>query len=114
VEGAVTVQPLSFEVKGFRDYFLNLSPRNNTRNPWFVEYWEQEFKCKYPGASWTPYNEDYNATCTGDERIDPDTWVMEAQLQFVSDALLAFSYGLKVMFIRRPAGLLLRAQDNVH
>jgi hypothetical protein len=44
VEGAITVQPLAFEVKGFKEYFLNLTPFNNMRNPWFVEFWEQNFK----------------------------------------------------------------------
>lgn len=40
VEGAVTVQPLAEEVRGFKDYFLKLRPSTNTRNPWFAEYWE--------------------------------------------------------------------------
>jgi len=46
VEGAITVQPLAYEVKGFKDYFLGLTPFNNYRNPWFVEYWEQNFKVR--------------------------------------------------------------------
>ncbi|XP_060584648.1 metabotropic glutamate receptor 8-like [Ruditapes philippinarum] len=97
VEGAITVQPLAFEVKGFKEYFLNLTPFNNMRNPWFVEFWEQNFKCKFPGSSWTPYNEDYNTTCTGTERIEPNTFIMEAQLQFVSDAMFAFAIALHNM-----------------
>jgi hypothetical protein len=32
VEGAITVQPLAFEVKGFKDYFLKLKPESNNRN----------------------------------------------------------------------------------
>ena len=44
VEGALTVQPLAYEVRGFKDYFLSLTPFNNARNPWFVEYWEQHFQ----------------------------------------------------------------------
>lgn len=36
VEGTISVQPQSNPVRGFRDYFLSLTPRNNIRNPWFV------------------------------------------------------------------------------
>ncbi|CAC5419214.1 Metabotropic glutamate receptor 2,Metabotropic glutamate receptor 3,Metabotropic glutamate receptor 8,Metabotropic glutamate receptor 4,Metabotropic glutamate receptor 5,Metabotropic glutamate receptor 6 [Mytilus coruscus] len=97
VEGAITTQPLAYEVKGFKNYFLKLKPGSNHRNPWFIEYWEQQFKCKYPGSPWTPYNENFIKDCTGNESFDLDTFDMEAQLQFVSDAVLAFAYAIKNM-----------------
>ena len=96
VEGAITVQPLAFEVKGFKDYFLKLKPESNNRNPWFIEYWEQHFQCKYLGSRSTPYNEDFTRVCTGEESFDVDTFDMEAQLQFVSDSVLAFAHAIKV------------------
>lgn len=96
MEGAITVQPLAYEVQGFKDYFLKLTPENNHRNPWFIEFWEQHFQCKYPGSTWTPYNEDFTQRCTGRETFDEATFDMEAQLQFVSDAVMAFAYALKV------------------
>lgn len=98
VEGSVTVQPLAFEVKGFKDYFLRLTPQNNKRNPWFVEFWEQQFRCKYPGSSWTPYNDQFNVTCSGQEHLSPSEFEMEAQLQFVSDATMSFAHALNVGF----------------
>lgn len=36
VEGTISVQPQANPVRGFRDYFLALTPQNNFRNPWFV------------------------------------------------------------------------------
>lgn len=54
------------------------------------------FQCKYPGAPWTPFNEDYNRTCTGEEVINEDSFIMEAQLQFVSDSIMAFAHALHV------------------
>lgn len=36
VEGTLSVQPRAEEVKGFKEYFLRLNPRDNTRDPWFV------------------------------------------------------------------------------
>ena len=36
VEGTLSVQPQAIPVKGFKDYFLDLTPENNQRNPWFT------------------------------------------------------------------------------
>ena len=35
VEGTLSVQPQANPVKGFQEYFLNLTVENNKRNPWF-------------------------------------------------------------------------------
>ena len=35
MEGTLSVQPQANEVKGFKEYFLNLTVENNKRNPWF-------------------------------------------------------------------------------
>ncbi|KAK7490923.1 hypothetical protein BaRGS_00017795, partial [Batillaria attramentaria] len=71
------------EEAGFRDYFLSLRPTTNTRNPWFIEYWEQHFRCKYNGSAPTPFNQNYDKLCTGHEQISEDNgFEMEAQLQF--------------------------------
>jgi hypothetical protein len=97
VEGAVTVQPLAKPVTAFDEYFLKLRPENNSRNPWFIEYWESYFKCKYPQSPYTPLNEDFVINCTDNMTQSYQTGYMpEAQLQFVSDAVLAFAYAIKV------------------
>jgi hypothetical protein len=36
VEGTLSVQPQANPVKGFEEYFLNLSVTTNERNPWFT------------------------------------------------------------------------------
>ena len=35
VEGTLSVQPQANPVRGFQEYFLNLTVENNERNPWF-------------------------------------------------------------------------------
>ena len=35
----------------FDDYFKKLNPINNERNPWFPEFWEEHFQCKWGNAS---------------------------------------------------------------
>lgn len=92
------MQPLAYEVAGFKEYFLKLNPLKNHRNPWFIEYWEQHFRCKFPWSGWTPYNDEYTKNCTGREKINPEEFDMEAQLQFVSDAVMSFAYALTVCF----------------
>jgi metabotropic X receptor len=44
VEGAITVQPLVRQLKGFDDYFTKLKPSKDGRNPWFTQYWQDHFK----------------------------------------------------------------------
>ncbi|XP_059045658.1 metabotropic glutamate receptor 2-like [Achroia grisella] len=97
VEGTISVQPQANPVRGFRDYFLNLTVQNNPRNPWFVEFWEDHFRCRYPGSARTPYNGQYSRACSGRERLTADNTEFEAQLQFVADAVLAFVHAIRDM-----------------
>ena len=59
------------------------------------EFWEDHFNCRYPGGLSTPHNQGYHATCTGDERLTKENTQFEAQLQFVSDAVMAFAYAFR-------------------
>uniref|UniRef100_A0A182FL93 G-protein coupled receptors family 3 profile domain-containing protein n=1 Tax=Anopheles albimanus TaxID=7167 RepID=A0A182FL93_ANOAL len=86
VEGTLSVQPQANPVIGFEDYFLNLTAANNKRNPWFVEFWEHNFQCKYPNSPYTPYNRDYKNYCSTAEKLTKGDLDFEDQLQFVSDA----------------------------
>ena len=64
------------------------------RVAFFIEYWENHFKCRYPGTQETPYN-NYTNACTRKEIMKEEDTTFEAQLQFVSDAVLAFAYAFK-------------------
>ncbi|KAH1009695.1 hypothetical protein HUJ04_002015 [Dendroctonus ponderosae] len=105
VEGTLSVQPQANPVRGFKEYFLSLNVENNRRNPWFVEFWEHHFSCKYPNSSKTPYNIRYTKSCTGREKLTEDNTVFEDQLQFVSDAVMAFAYAIRDLhadFCKKP------------
>ncbi|XP_063232208.1 metabotropic glutamate receptor 4 [Bacillus rossius redtenbacheri] len=97
VEGTLSVQPQANPVRGFEEYFLNLTVENNRRNPWFVEFWEDHFHCRYPNSSRTPYNHKYKRACTTKERLSRHNTAFEGQLQFVSDAVLAFAHAFREM-----------------
>lgn len=95
VEGTLSVQPQANKVKGFEEYFLALTVEKNERNPWFVEFWETHFECKYPNSSLTPFNKKYKQMCTKQEKLTTNNTDFEDQLQFVSDAVMAFAYALR-------------------
>ncbi|XP_049872953.1 metabotropic glutamate receptor 2-like [Pectinophora gossypiella] len=97
VEGTISVQPQANDVRGFKEYFLNLNVKNNKRNPWFVEFWEDHFQCRYPGSPRTPYNTQYERLCSGYERLTDNNTEFERQLQFVSDAVMAFAFAIRDM-----------------
>lgn len=59
------------------------------------EFWEDHFKCRYPNSSLTPYNKKYENLCTTKEKLQKNTIAFEDQLQFVSDAVMAFAYALR-------------------
>ncbi|XP_062564538.1 metabotropic glutamate receptor 2-like [Armigeres subalbatus] len=97
VEGTLSVQPQANSVIGFEEYFLNLTVESNSRNPWFIEFWEDHFQCKYPNSPPTPYNKEYTRLCSTTEKLSRHTLDFEDQLQFVSDAVMAFGYAFKNM-----------------
>ncbi|CAK1554552.1 unnamed protein product [Leptosia nina] len=94
-EGPPGVQPQAKDGRGFKEYFLGLNMKNNRRNPWFVEFWEHHFQCRYPGSPRTPYNGHYKRRCSGLERLTVNNTEFERQLQFVSDAVMAFAYAIR-------------------
>ncbi|KAF8790267.1 Metabotropic glutamate receptor like protein [Argiope bruennichi] len=97
VEGTISVQPQAHPLPGFDDYFLKLTVQNNQRNPWFTEFWEDYFNCKWPNSLNTPYNQG-REPCTGKEKLSFDNgYEPERQLQFVSDAVLTFAYAIRAM-----------------
>jgi len=61
----------------------------------FAEFWEGHFQCRYPNSSLTPYNKNYKKVCDLTERLHRDNTAFEGQLQFVSDAVMAFAYAFR-------------------
>ncbi|CAF3860928.1 unnamed protein product, partial [Rotaria magnacalcarata] len=61
---AITIAPKLYLISEFDEYFKNLTPSKNTRNPWFVEYWEETYKCKFEHTSKTIFNQNYTRLCS--------------------------------------------------
>lgn len=74
-DGAITLEFQTFDaqLKPFYEYFAKLNPVNNTRNPWFREYWETRV----------------NQVSVLDR--------FDAKVPFVIDAVFSFAYALHNM-----------------
>ncbi|KAJ9585161.1 hypothetical protein L9F63_003052, partial [Diploptera punctata] len=62
-----------------------------------VKFWEDHFHCRYPNSSLTPYNQKYKTECNITQRLHRDNTPFEGQLQFVSDAVMAFAHAFRDM-----------------
>ncbi|GBN99423.1 Metabotropic glutamate receptor 5 [Araneus ventricosus] len=61
--GGISIRIHSTYDHSFDPYYFSLKPHNNSRNPWFREFWEYRFNCSLPNGSGK-----YNKTCSGKYR----------------------------------------------
>ncbi|KAK2710743.1 hypothetical protein QYM36_012050 [Artemia franciscana] len=134
-EGAITILPRRKSLTGFDDYFLSLRPRIsdracthgnitwknelkknrqiNCRNPWFVKFWEQHFKCRIPEVpgiknispngtrrgTVSPLREKDLPECTGKEKFT--NYEQEGLVPFVVDAVYAMAHAVHAMILQK-------------
>uniref|UniRef100_A0AAQ6A2F8 Metabotropic glutamate receptor 1 n=1 Tax=Amphiprion ocellaris TaxID=80972 RepID=A0AAQ6A2F8_AMPOC len=92
--GGITIKLKSAYVTWFDDYYLNLKPDANLRNPWFPEFWQHRFQCRlrgHPQDSTT-----YNRTCTWRESLRHQ-YAQDTKMGFVINAIYSMAYGLHAM-----------------
>lgn len=65
--GGITIKLQSAYVTWFDDYYLNLQPDTNLRNPWFPEFWQHRFQCRLKGHP--QESTKYNKTCTSEWKM---------------------------------------------
>jgi len=63
IAGGVSMKLYSPLITDFDEYYFRLRPyKNNSRNPWFQEFWQERFKCYIDGDDRDPR---YTTKCTG-------------------------------------------------
>uniref|UniRef100_A0AAV2JDI8 Metabotropic glutamate receptor 5 n=1 Tax=Knipowitschia caucasica TaxID=637954 RepID=A0AAV2JDI8_KNICA len=92
--GGITIKLKSAHVTWFDDYYLNLKPDNNYRNPWFPEFWQHRFQCRLRGHP--QENTMYNRTCTWRESLRQH-YAQDSKMGFVINAIYSMAYGLHTM-----------------
>ncbi|XP_054581490.1 metabotropic glutamate receptor 5 isoform X5 [Eptesicus fuscus] len=92
--GGITIKLQSPDVKWFDDYYLQLRPETNLRNPWFQEFWQHRFQCRLEGFA--QENSKYNKTCNSSLTLRTHH-VQDSKMGFVINAIYSMAYGLHNM-----------------
>ncbi|XP_054713001.1 uncharacterized protein LOC129222515 [Uloborus diversus] len=83
--GALMMQPSYAPIFPFKQYLTTLSPRNNSRNPWFRDYYEQIHKCT-------------GATCSDKHQNVADiSFIQDAGVSKVINSVLSIGVGLEAL-----------------
>ncbi|XP_053241528.1 metabotropic glutamate receptor 5 isoform X2 [Podarcis raffonei] len=92
--GGITIKLQSPDVKWFDDYYLQLQPETNHRNPWFQEFWQHRFQCRLKGSP--QENMKFNKTCSSNLTLETQH-VQDSKMGFVINAIYSMAYGLHNM-----------------
>ncbi|KAJ8911078.1 hypothetical protein NQ315_015250, partial [Exocentrus adspersus] len=118
--GGLSIRIHSPYVDSFDSYYLSLHPDNNTRNPWFKEFWEFKFSCKFVSlvgnlssslavnssmnytetdgntVNYTTLEEPSQNFCTGEENLATN-YRQDSKLSFVIKAIYTLAHALHDM-----------------
>ncbi|XP_023338104.1 metabotropic glutamate receptor, partial [Eurytemora carolleeae] len=96
--GAITVELESKLIPEFDEYMFNLNPEKNTRNPWFLHYWQIITGCVQKNEMTAENEEDGFSICTQFDSIRSSKhYEQDSKVQFVIDAVYAFAHALQNM-----------------
>ncbi|XP_071549706.1 metabotropic glutamate receptor 5-like isoform X2 [Panulirus ornatus] len=90
--GGLSIKIQSWPVAEFDDHYFRLEPDNNTRNPWFREFWQMRFNCSLPGR------EEITSLprCSGTESLRKG-YKQDTKMAFVMKAIYTMAWGLHNM-----------------
>ncbi|GIX87837.1 hypothetical protein CDAR_82951 [Caerostris darwini] len=96
-EGAITILPKRYPIDDFDNYFKSLKPFSNTRNPWFKEFWEEQFDCVFKKTT----SAKRRKICTGTEDLSKD-YQQEGLVPMVIDSVQLLATAIKTLCKEEP------------
>ncbi|GBM00774.1 Metabotropic glutamate receptor 8 [Araneus ventricosus] len=96
--GSVTILPKRYPLEGFDEYFKSLNPHHNLRNPWFKEFWENQFNCVFSKETAARSKREF---CTGSEDLSK-FYRQEGLVPMVIDSVHLLATAIKKMCEKTP------------
>ena len=93
-KGAITLTLQTKQVKDFKQYFRNLTPASNQRNPWFKTFWEETFNCSLSKKPPSGVSQ-----CSGNETLPAD-YSLDDKVPYVVDAVKSLAYALHNVIVK--------------
>lgn len=94
VAGGMSIKLTSPKIADFDEYFNNLNPYTNSRNPWFKEFWAKTYDCTFNDNL---VKEKGFKRCTGKETRREGEYVQDSKLGFVINAVYTMAHALHNM-----------------
>ncbi|CDW57919.1 glutamate receptor, metabotropic 5 [Trichuris trichiura] len=91
--GAYSFRIYSPPVPHFEKYYFSLTPENNKRNPWFIDFWEEKFNCSYRKLTRLLYQR----RCKGSENVTFG-YKPDPKLSQVVTSIYTVAYALDSMY----------------
>ncbi len=88
--GAVTVMAKAIPSQGLIKYMINRKPFNNTRDPFFEDWWQQIFQCRLPNSN---NGEQFSTICPNDLTLD-GKYTDDPRVAMVISAILSLAKGV--------------------
>lgn len=87
--GAITIQFKESETTGFRDYYTSLLPYSNQRNPWWRNFWSDNFQCNVISG-----RDNYDISCPFNSPSLAEEFMQAPEVTYVVNAVKALATGL--------------------
>ncbi|XP_052832771.1 uncharacterized protein LOC106868777 [Octopus bimaculoides] len=93
-DGTLIFRYKTAAIADFQNYLDSLDAQNHAHNPWFIEWFQNMFKCALTSADVLKHGQLCNATYAKSKITSSPWFELDPRVLFVTDAVYAFAHGL--------------------
>ncbi|CAI9740511.1 Metabotropic glutamate receptor 3 [Octopus vulgaris] len=93
-DGTLIFRYKTAAIAGFQNYLDSLDVQNHAHNPWFIEWFQDTFKCALTSADVAKHGQLCSATFAKSKITSSPWFELDPRALFVTDAVYAFAHGL--------------------